>query len=189
MGTRSVTYVYEGGECRLALYTQFDSHFSSMGKDLLGFVSNKKNLEKLRQSFSKCDPVTTEELRAWSKAHPNHNSYDDYIDSHPDFLYGSAYEVLCKMVGRTERFSVEYVTGDMRIEDRAYVIDLDRMTFEAYKGINKKPLREDERFYDGPEPNERGYYPFRECGVFDLNDLPSADDFIEICEENAYGPS
>lgn len=95
-------------------------------------------------------------------------------------------QVLNGILSAEGRYSVRFETGDKRIEDRAYVIDLDRQTFEAYVGINDIPLREDERFYDGPEPNDRGIYPFRECGVFSLNDLPSVNDFVEICESNAY---
>ncbi len=166
MGTRSVTYIYEGGKCRLELYTQFDSHFDSLGKDLLGFVSNKKNLEKLREALPR---------------------YDRYMDN-DDMLFGSACKVLGEIIRTEGPYIVDPLKGD-RYDDLAYVIDLDRMTFEAYKGLNKEPLREDERFYDASEPDEDGYYPFRECGVFDLNDLPSADEFVRICEENAYGPS
>lgn len=186
MGTRSVTYVYEGGECKLALYTQFDSHFSNLGVELLGFVSNPKNLKLLREALPRCDSVTAEMMRAWAKAHPSDHEYDDYIDAHPDFLYGSSIQVLNDILSVDGRYSVRMETGDMRFEDLAYVIDLDKQTFEAYKGMNKLPLREDERFYDGPEPNDRGYYPFRECGAFSLNDLPSVNEFVEICDNNAY---
>ncbi len=186
MGTRSVTHVYESGECKLAMYTQFDSHFRSLGVDLLGFVSNPKNLKLLREALPRCDPVTSETMRAWFNAHPSDRAYDDYIDAHPDFLYGSSVQVLNGILSAEGRYSVRFETGDKRIEDRAYVIDLDRQTFEAYMGINGIPLREDERFYDGLEPDDSGTYPFRECGVFSLNDLHSVNDFVEICESNAY---
>jgi len=136
--------------------------------------------------FLNGNPVTLEAMRAWAKAHPSDHEYDDYIDAHPDFLYGSAIQVLNDILSANGRYSVRMETGDMRIEDLAYVIDLDKQTFEAYKGMNDLPLRDDERFYDGPEPNDRGYYPFRECGVFSLNDLPSVNEFVEVCDNNAY---
>lgn len=64
-----MTHVYESGECKLAMYTQFDSHFRSLGVDLLGFVSNPKNLKLPREVLPRCDPVTSETMRAWFNAH------------------------------------------------------------------------------------------------------------------------
>ncbi len=185
MGTRSITYVYEGGKCRLSMYTHFDSSFEDLGVKLLEFLSNKKNVKHLRKALLNCEQITKEKIEAWKASHPTDRDWlDGYVDAHPEFLYGDAADNLEDIVFCDGDCSVEYTEGDMRYEDCGYVIDLDKMTFEAYTGMNKKPLREDERFYDGLGPDESGYYPLRECGVFDIKDLPSSKKFVKKCCKN-----
>ena len=71
---------------------------------------------------------------------------------------------------------------DRRLDDWAYVIDLDRRTFEVYKGWTEVPPRVGERFAGDRSPDEHGKYPFNEVAVFSLDDLPSVAEFLEVCE-------
>lgn len=46
----------------------------------------------------------------------------------------------------------------------AYVIDLQKGTFEVYEGFQKEPISEDERFYsffEQPEHRTDAYYPVK----------------------------
>ena len=106
-----------------------------------------------------------------------------FISEHPEYIchYGGTF--LLKLISCDRDPIVWNRFGDRRLDDYAYVIDLERRTFEAYKGWNKTPVPQGERFYDGNEPSEIGYFPFREMGVFDLDNLPSFPDFINICND------
>ena len=74
----------------------------------------------------------------------------------------------------------------------AYVIDLDKETFEVYEGFNKSPLLSDERFYPLQEKNahyeerkgERQYYPVKHVKTYKLSELPTdVEAFVNEIEE------
>ena len=61
----------------------------------------------------------------------------------------------------------------------AYVIDLDNNSFEIYKGFNKTPIDEDQRFYwNNYQDNE--YYPVKLHTKFNLTVLPDYDTLLKI---------
>ena len=70
----------------------------------------------------------------------------------------------------------------------AYVIDLDNNEFEVYKGFNDKPLQGGDRFYSdsnwkiGMDGNTcksiSDYYGVRLVKAYDLNNLPTEDEFL-----------
>ena len=63
----------------------------------------------------------------------------------------------------------------------AYVIDLDKNTFEVYKGYNKEVLAANERFYSVQEPYvglNASFYPVKHIISFDLDDLPNEEEFL-----------
>lgn len=73
----------------------------------------------------------------------------------------------------------------------AYVIDLDKNTFEIYKGFNSIPLTNKDRFYFLMEEAEEiikerkrlaridTYYPVKKIKEYDLNNLPDEEKFVE----------
>ena len=72
----------------------------------------------------------------------------------------------------------------------AYVIDLDKSTFEAYVGFNKEPLSPDDRFYflmdKIPKDYSKQYYPIKlyPCAKWQLNKLPTTEEFLETFRED-----
>lgn len=67
----------------------------------------------------------------------------------------------------------------------AWVIDLDRRTFEAYFGYNKTLLDENDRFYFLQlyrKPD--GYYPVRKVAEWSLSNLPTKDEFLNAFTED-----
>ena len=53
----------------------------------------------------------------------------------------------------------------------AYVIDLQKGTFEVYEGFQKEPISEDERFYsffEQPEHRTDAYYPVKKVKEWKL---------------------
>ncbi|WNL63591.1 hypothetical protein ST4_033 [Aeromonas phage ST4] len=65
----------------------------------------------------------------------------------------------------------------------AYVVDFDKGTFEVFQGFNKAPVPEGERFHgaisDDPSP---GYYPVRLVKTYQLDSLPTLDQFLADLE-------
>ena len=180
MGTSAVMYVYEGGKRRFAVLSSFDGYPSYVGANILGFVCNRKNVQKLRASLDKLVLITPED-RAQYRERSNDWEYD-YARSHPGYTMAGDAEFLQTLISSEGSVHTINWSNDMRLSDWAYVIDLDSNTFEVYKGMNKIPLEENERFYDGLPP-KNDIYPFKEVAIFDLDDLPSNDEFIDKIKE------
>ena len=66
-----------------------------------------------------------------------------------------------------------------------YVVDLDKNTFEVYKGFNKEALPENERFYSKDAfVDKDGYYPVRLVATFDIGKLPTKKDFLNMFKKD-----
>ena len=62
----------------------------------------------------------------------------------------------------------------------AYCVNLDTNKLEVYCGCSKRPLGKKQRFYkENQKSDEYGYYPIRMIKQFDLNNLPSLEEFVE----------
>ena len=82
--------------------------------------------------------------------------------------------------------SIDFAANSLCCE-WAYVIDLDKNTFEVYQGFNKLPLTENERFYNMPKIEYKidvNYYPVKHVVSFDINNLPTEEDFLKTFEED-----
>ena len=67
-----------------------------------------------------------------------------------------------------------------------WVIDLDNNTFEGFKGFNNQPLTPDDRFYFLQLKNEESqeeFYPARLIKKWQLNDLPTDEEFLAAFAE------
>ena len=69
--------------------------------------------------------------------------------------------------------------GDSLYCEYGYVIDLDRMMFEVYRGLNGEIIS-DGRFKSGDESLDKsnGYQPIKLVKQYDINKLPSVEDFL-----------
>lgn len=76
--------------------------------------------------------------------------------------------------------------GDSLFCEYAYVVDFDKNTFEIYRGFNKEPLPESERFYSRKPVNEE-YYPVKFVHSFNINELPTEKEFLEILDTDVEG--
>jgi hypothetical protein len=70
----------------------------------------------------------------------------------------------------------------------AYVLDLDKGTFEVYEGFNKdKPLTPDDRFFFLKDKEANGYYGVKLLKSYRLDDLPAVADFKKEFSEDEEG--
>ena len=198
MGTRNLTVVYSNGKYKVAQYGQFDGYPSGLGVQVLSFLKGC-NVDALRDAVNKCTFLTDDELKEIDK------KIDDILKDNPKFSWQKMYpELLRETTGdilnlilfknKTKlKNSLEFAADSLFCE-WAYVIDLDKNTFEVYKGFNLEPLTKEDRFYflmneANEMNNERKkyhsnpdkvefYYPVKFVVEYDLNALPNETDFI-----------
>lgn len=190
MGTRNLTCVFYQGAYKIAQYGQWDGYPEGQGKTIyeflqwadltyfknklkkVKFVSNRQinNLYKKLGIFSKEGFITLDESRKFKNNYP---SLDRDMGA----------EIL-KFVYTQENILLQNAidfAGDSLFCEWCYVIDLDKNTFEVYKGYNKEPLDEKERFYSFKQEGE--YYPVKLAKSYSLNSLPLFADFLNDFKE------
>lgn len=208
MGTRNLTMVVSNGETKVGQYGQWDGYPSGQGATALSILSEiaKENgWEKFREKINSLRWFTTEELEKMD------GDYDNAIAKHPYISRDWAAVILEGLyrgkLTKHENYPVSKTTiidvniealinsenfgGDSLFCEWAYVIDLDKMTFEVYRGFNKEPLVEGDRFYElqdkliaekAAKGRQVEYYPVKLVKSYDLNNLPDGRTFCNECE-------
>lgn len=194
MGTRHLIAVQHEGQYKIAQYGQWDGYPEGQGFSVLKFLAVKGNIKRLRAALAKVrffEPegrdkefidsysanapewsdqpdLRTEEQKRW---------FDTYItrDLGADILENVAASndeeiILRNSIDFAEDSSCEY----------AYVIDLDKNTFEAFEGGNQEALDPSERFALRQKSQvERDYMPVRLVKSWPLDALPSEADLVQ----------
>lgn len=124
-----------------------------------------------------------------------------YVDNDIYKKFCSRYPEFSRDTGAGILEIVANASGDIKLKDDsdfaqdslfcewAYVIDFDKNTFEVYQGFNETPLEPSDRFYTAEQDaDDNGLYPIRLCQSFDLSNLPSKEEFLEICEPEQDEP-
>jgi hypothetical protein len=180
MGTKNMTIVVSNGETKVAQYGQWDGYYSGQGLDALAIL-RKLDLQDFKAKVDALQEYTTEEYDAIPD---DQNFKEKYPELHRD----TAAKILQLVAdGKATKVSIQpnFVTDSLFCE-YAYVVDLDKQTFEVYKGYNKTPLTPEDRFYKAPVEGEevapRGYYPVKLMHSFSLAELPTPAEFLETLE-------
>lgn len=197
MGTRNLTLVIKDKEPKIAQYGQWDGYPSGQGRAILDFISQKGNLDKLESSLSKVrfldyDGIDKEFIDNYNSLAPKWSSdpdnrtaeqknwWDNYMTRD---LGGSIMEKVANSQDETILLGNKIsFAADSLFCEWAYVIDFDKKTFEVYKGFNRSPLEEGDRFYSMKKEGE--YEPVKMVREYDLRNLPTQDDFINSFEES-----
>lgn len=191
MGTRNLTAVFLDGQYKIAQYGQWDGYPGGQGRTCLDFVrdiltNNRKVrfIEKLRA----CRFLNDEEIDELN-ARIDRGELKDWTRVYPELSRDTAAEIL-QMVydskdGLKLRNSIDFAADSVFCE-WAYVIDLDKNTFEVYKGFNEFPLEPGDRFYgleteaSKHESSGTTYYPVRIIAEYLFSELPSNDEFLAL---------
>ena len=198
MGTRSLTAVFADGEYKIAQYGEYDGYPEGQGMTALEFARGALCIEAGRQDFSNqlrnVRFVEQEELASmyasvgvtglWCTM----DQTAAFDRKWPYFSRNNGANILNLVMNADEevltRNNIEFA-GDSLCCEYAYVIDLDKKTFEAYSGFNKTPPTPGERF--AHMPPDDGYYPVKLVASWSLDELPSDKDFYaafgEDCDE------
>lgn len=183
MGTRNLTMVYMDNEYKIAQYGQFDGYPEGAGCLILNFLRGVK-LDYFKEKVKNIQEFTKEELAR----------IDTYIKMNVMPEWKSMYPTLdrdlgCKILSEITFNGQKRIEKDLKFAadslycEWAYVIDLDKNTFEVYKGFNKEKLTEEDRFYFLMKEDAE-YYPVKLVKTYDLNNLPSEEEFLKDFEED-----
>lgn len=190
MGTRNLTVVFDSGEYRVAQYGQWDGYPEGAGVKILQFLRDEMDEWRFRTRLSQFqfvdgnDAIEKRLDKAFEKGVGGYCfpefSRDTGCDILPMIQNGAT---TTRYLGNRLDFA-----ADSLFCEWAYVIDFDHNTFEVYRGFNKTPLEEDERFYfmnDKADltrvpPDGEMYYPVRLAAMFDLDNLPEDDEFLDM---------
>lgn len=183
MGTRHLIAVQLDGDYKIAQYGQWDGYLDGQGKKVLNFL-REMDRSKFESALRKCSFMTEQDFEKLDRdiknrlqQNPRYNWFVEYPHLARDIAAGILKKVQ-DSEGLKLKNSISFAADSLFCE-YAYVIDLDKNTFEIYEGFNKEPLSEDERFKDivsGDAHDE--YYPVRKVAEYSLNELPSDEDFI-----------
>jgi hypothetical protein len=189
MGTRNLTMVIANGKTKVAQYGQWDGYPEGQGKTALEFLIStdidafKKKLESVQFAGEK-EQKESDEFAA------SIGSTDGWMTMEQSELYNKKYPLFTRdngakilemiMEDNSETIFVNDNTEfaeDSLFCEWAYVIDLDKNTFEVYKGFNKRKLTKKDRFfYLQKEDSE--YKPVRLYKCYQLDKLPTVSEFV-----------
>jgi hypothetical protein len=197
MGTRNLTCVYHENKYKVAQYGQWDGYPSGQGVTILSFlkkVNIKKFIEKLKKVrfIDKYDSKDKTFLEEYNKNCPQWSNQPDNRTSEQKewFSTYASRDIGGKILSNILESKDEEIFLDNEIlfaEDSlfceyAYIIDLDKNVLEVYRGFNKNPLSKEERFYNDNVKNGE-YFSIKLWKTFDLNKLPSKEEFLKELEE------
>lgn len=191
MGTRNLTCVFLDGEYKVAQYGQWDGYPSGQGATALEFLRDLVAAGAVSQFANRVratSAITTEEYKKlWVEcgANPDANFVSSAVAKefgrrHPHLDRDAGAKILEMIFAGTAtkiQRQVEF-SGDSLFCEWCYVIDLDRGTFEIFKGFNKTPLLPGDRFFGQPV-SENEYQPVRLIKTYQLNALPEVAAMIE----------
>ena len=198
MGTRHLTMVVKNGEYILAQYGQWDGYPEGQGNHALMYLNHQFDEAKLLAGLALSYKLTLEQLDAeYVKcgAEPgsrfvNMNVVDKFKALHPCLSRDVGADIMRMVQIATEPFALkhdlEFAASSLFCE-WAYVIDLDKRTFEVYEGFNKSPLTEEDRFFFLMEKIDKEdkykYYPGKLKKSYSLDALPTSEVFLRDFKE------
>lgn len=198
MGTRNLTMVIsKSGETKIAQYGQWDGYPGGVGVGVLKFLQDKESLNKLQENLLKVRFFDSEGkdksfIDSYSKNAPQwsnepDNRTKDQIRWFKTYISRDLSDEILDNIADSEDEEILLKDGSDFINDSlmcewAYVIDFKTSTFEVYEGFIQSKPKKGDRFYS-EEPNKSGYYPCQLTKKYDLDNLPSEDEFIEYFKD------
>lgn len=192
MGTRHLTIVQKGGKYKVAQYGQWDGYPEYTGVHILDFCKGHLANEEGRNTFGEkvagckfVEDKIADALINDAKKNPAYQGYDaDYKPNwakvFPQFSRDTGCDVLLHILesedGILLQDALSFVADSVFCE-WAWVIDLDKNTFEGFKGFCKKKPKKTDRFYTFR--NESGYQPCCLVAKWSLDALPNQEDFLK----------
>lgn len=194
MGTRNLTMIHSGGEYVLAKYCQWDGYPTGQGAEICDFLGRKGNIERLKEKIANLKYISEDEWNeAWEKAgQPRDTKLVKSVVSakfrelFPELtrdIGGEILQIIADSEGELKTLNDIEFAADSLFCEWAYVIDFDKNVFEIYRGFNRKPLNEDDRFYFLSENSKKLDYREEYTPVTMVKTYPLSFDRIPTYEE------
>lgn len=187
MGTRGLTMVIENATTKVGQYGQWDHYPEGQGKTILNLL-HSFDMKKFKEKVSKLRWLNDKEIEKvnhdplWTKNYPylSRDAGGEILNA----IYNEKLKVYddderkykekkVKIIGLIDQSEF---AADSLFCEWAYVIDLDKGTFEVYNGFNKTKLKKTERFAHLKGENE--FHPVKHVITFKLNKLPTEEKFL-----------
>lgn len=198
MGTRNLICVVKDNEYKVAQYSQWDGYPSGQGITILDFLTNEMNRCVFEEKLDNMISFGTEEeiQEQWKECGADDSGWANMEISD---LHRKLYPENSRDTGANILNIIQNTIKPLKLQNNidfaanslycewAYVIDLDKNTFEVYQGFNEYPLTKNERFYNMPKIEykiDANYYPVKHIVSFDINNLPTEEDFLKTFEED-----
>ncbi len=191
MGTRSLICVFKDGEYKVAQYSQWDGYPEGQGLDILNFLRNEFDRELFESKLNMIRFGTHEELyNQWKECGAGDSEWVsmEVADKHTKLYPENSRDTGAKILSIIQNTNKPLIldnslafAADSLFCEWAYVIDLDKNIFEVYEGFNQEPLDRNERFsFLDYQPAYRAekYYPVKLVATFDIDNLPTEEDFL-----------
>lgn len=190
MGTRNLTIVYKDGDYKVAQYGQWDGYPEGLGVNILKFLHDT-NMDDFKYKLNKVSFLSKDEnekLNSYIEGRISENPNYEWTKEFPELSRDAGGDILKIILKEEENIKLDnYLNfaADSLFCEYAYVIDLDKNTFEVYEGFIKTPLSEEDRFYFLQERRrDETYYPVKLVKSYALNSLPSEEEFLNDFEED-----
>lgn len=181
MGTRNLTMVInKEGITKIGQYGQWDGYPGGQGRTALEFLRNT-DLNEFQNKLNRCHFCNDLEIQ----------SIEIELETNNE-LFITKYNHLSRDCGANILYKVNESDGLGLVNQSkfgfnsscewAYVIDFSKNTFEIYKGYNQHKLNESQRFYS--ETDDGGYYGAKMIDWYDLDQLPTEEQFLYNLEDN-----
>jgi hypothetical protein len=218
MGTRHLTMVISNGKPKVAQYGQWDGYPDGQGSKVLAFLQGlngdytafKEKVNNLRFATPEDDAEVQAFLKSigcedgWMNMEQSAKFQEKYMFISRDMGAEILNAIMYGKVEKHEFRASEPTVHEMEVrflQDQTdfaadslfcewlWLIDLDKLTFEGYKGFNQKPLGKGQRFRYLQDANKHRdtdkegnlkpaeYYPVRLAKTFSLENLPSDKEF------------
>lgn len=195
MATRHLICVVSDGNFKIAQYGHYDGYPTHVGADVLKFIKDEGNLEKLKSRLGVIKPISQAAFDEIQDRYRNSNGYMNvlaqtrFASDYPALARDTGFEIL-SVVADSEDDVVEVCLNDafggQPDCDYAYVINFDNDTFEVYVGglyledIIVAPIKNKSRFHVYRNP-ESAYAEVQPIGIYGFDDLPD-DEEMEALE-------
>ena len=187
MGTRNLTMVIKSKRTRVAQYGQWDGYPEGQGATILNFL-RECDMERFKKRVETgVHFLTTAEQKKRKTFLESIGSKNGWMNMdqadkwHQEFPYDSrdiGGEILRMIYDSNEKVglvnSANFAKDGLFCE-WAYVVNLDTMKLEVYDGFHESG---DENSRFGNEPGDGGYAPVQPVMEFDLNNLPTEEEFV-----------
>lgn len=197
MGTRGLTMVVSKGKTRVAQYGQWDHYPSGQGRTALEFLRNV-DFKQFAKKLYRCKFIKRKKQKEIDSFLESMGCANGWMTSAQAEQYKIKFPYLSRDHGAgILRLIMNSVDKEIWLYDHtnfaadslfceyAYVIDLDKRTFEIYSGFNTSEVDPSERFAYLNGKTENGYGVIRHMKTYSLDNLPTVEDYLEEMEKLA----